>query len=358
MSTISGVRKQLIRVDGIPLYVPPPSGFFYANNRNLVGPVPGSSLQQIGSIQTNTTLSPTANNQTFRNVEVWGSFDNKSFSGTRIENSILHGTLVRGTQEGFVISQNYNHRGLVCDHVRFEGRGDLGTDTNGTWGPVGRRLDNEWLSGMRGGNYTLDYCEMTSIIDALTFIGYNDGSGTYVGNVLVDHTWIHNGLFNIWTAAEDGVYYPSQKSYYTHADAIQISRGKGYTVRRSYIGGAKAYGTDRNSPNAIPIIQAADNYYNSGLLIKQEEASDIGRKIENVLVEESLFEGNLFNITQSFGNTYPTIIFRNNRFIRIPPQYFTLQGSFYMLVGPSLGAQIYGNVLDDDNSAAPVSRGA
>jgi hypothetical protein len=374
---------------------PPPSGFFYANkNPTLVGPQLGPGIMQggtgytqVGGLQTDTTFTVSADNMVYEGLEIWGIVENGTHVNTKFRNCILHGFLTRGTLNAAVHSSGDNHRGLVLENCLLEGRGHLGVDTTGHWGPVGRQLSNEWCGGLRGGNYTLSYCELRTWPDFLALTGYGlgttaaDGTQNYGINVTVDHTWMHDGWFMEWTSAEgsntraDGGpisrYYPAapsnadQSNLYTHVDGIQFSRGKNFYMGYSYVGGLSSRVYQHNVvPSAVNAINnSCDDMYNSCGLIKQEYGGK-GPLLENIVIEFNCFEGSqaglnivtssatIINQNNAAGvpNNFPTTFVRNNRSVRGDSQ------QFYYLNGPGLG-NYSNNIMDDTELPAKISPG-
>lgn len=358
--------KVIVRPGGLRRIPEPPGGIFVAKDNPLVGLTNPSAITPVGSLQTNTTYDVGGSNRTIRNLEFFGTVFNGSYTNTTLENCILHGTLARGVLNGVVQSNNDNHRGLTLRNCLVQGRADLGTDTTGTWGPIGRPLSNEWLNGLRGGNYNIYYCEFKSLTDYFSFTGYNSG-GIYRLDVTIDASWIHDGFFNEWTKAEfDSGYYPYAGSYYTHVDGVQFHRGKGATITRSYFGGVKRGNYNHHAtPSQKNLINADDDLFNAGILIKQEEGG-AAKLIEDILIEWNIFEGgkSCFNIVSSdpndpsLANKFSTTIVRNNYFVRALPGV----SQIYMLNGPNIGV-IYDNFMYNETDAngnkipVPISRG-
>lgn len=389
-----------IRPGGKKAIVTPP-GFFYANKSSLVGPqyglgiiAGGNGYKQIGSLKTDTTFV-TASNTTYDGYEIWGRVENAGMVNVKFTNSILHGELKRGSLTAAVHSNGDNHRGLILDHCLIESRAKLGTDTTGAWGPVGRQLSNEWCGMMRGGNFTMTYCEAREWSDFYAATGYglgtnaSDGTQNYGINVSIDHNWWHSGWFMDWTAAEgsnarsDGGpisgYYPAapsnatQSNLYTHCDGVQHSRGKNFYMGYSCVGGLPTsfdY-THNVTPSQVNQVNACDDIYNSNFLIKQEVAGK-GPLLENITYEYNLFGGGRggINIVTSSDaiiatnnaagapNNFPTIFVQHNRFMRRvnASQPYMLNGTTYQATYGALGNYV-DNVMDDTGLPAPISSG-
>lgn len=352
--------------------ITPSTSFFYANDPEFVGlTVPRSSLTVIGDVQTDTSVDmntmPLIDGvRVMDGYEVFGTVLNFSYQNSVIKNSILHGCLKRGTLNGVVQSNNDNHRGLKFQNVLFEGRAKLANATTTAFGPIGRQLSNEWISAMRGGNYRVSFSEIRSFSDLIILTGYDagttaaDGTKNYGIDVHVDHSWLHDGWFNEWTQAEyTSGYYPYAGSYYTHTDGFQFSRGRNFTCRFTYIGGAPSstgltHWNNNTRPSQKDLINANDDIFNSGILIKQEEAGQ-GKLLENITFEYNCLEGcvsseNIVTSDPGLENSFTTTYFQNNRFKRGP------SGQVYMRNGPNLG-NFVNNVMDDTGDPAPITRG-
>jgi hypothetical protein len=292
----------------------------YKPGPDTTGPIPGTTLTRI-----NGDYTATADNQIIENLEVYGTINTKTFNNVVVRNCVVWGTQATGTFTAFIMSSGENGRGLTVEDCRFNGR------------------NNPWVSGMRGGNYTIRRTEITGAADGLSLT-------SALGNVTAEANWLHNGYYAEWDATTTGV--PAQGGYYTHTDGVQFHRGKNYVIRGNLIGGTRNP-ADHHTGKAATIA-AGDDFYNSAFMIKQEVDATPANKIENVLIENNWLTGGVstINISSGNGNTFNTLIIRNNRFTRS-----TWGNQMYILQSPGLGT-ITGNVYDDTNTPITISKGA
>lgn len=291
----------------------------YRPGSTTTGPVPGSSLRTI-----NGNFNATAHRQVIENVEVWGSINIGAYESVTVRNSIIHGTATTGTLTACIIGANDNLRGLVVEDCRLTGQG------------------NPWCEGMRGANYTIRRSELDNLPDGISLT-------SPLGNVTAEACWIHNGLYQEWTATTTGM--PPAGGYYTHTDGVQFHRGSNYVFRGNMIGGARVPGAHHTGMAAQ--IASGDDLYNSCFMIKQEVDDSAANRITNVLIEKNWLMGGAasINIASGRGNDFSSTIIRNNRFIRS-----TWGNQFYTLRGPGL-AVLDNNVFDDTGEPVTISRG-
>lgn len=140
----------------------------YIPDATTTGPLPGITLTDHAG-----DFVVTRNGQVIENLYIDGSINLGSFTNVIIRNVHGRGTATRGTDTAFVYGAGDNLRGALIEDCLFEGKG------------------NDWVSAMRGGNYTVRRTEFTGIPDGI-------GLTSQLGNVTIEGCWIHNGAYNEW----------------------------------------------------------------------------------------------------------------------------------------------------------------
>lgn len=384
-----------------PAAPPPPVGTrrtdygAYKPGDTTTGPNAGVTLTQFGSPTTSTDFMVTASGQTIQNLEVWGRVNLGAYSNVVVKDCIIHGTLIRGIDTAHVIANGDDLRGATIIDSKLCGRpvtvpatytppGGTSTETLPNPGFVNKA--NEWCGGIRGGNYTIQRCEIVNVSDGLNNIY----------NALVEGNWLHGGWYNEWDIANGTLsgssqansrFYPysAGTAHYTHVDGIQFSIKKNVTVRGNYIGGVHVPGAHNATPSQVDQIRQGDDFYNSCIIMKQESTSVQANYLDYDLIEKNWFLGAVAAINWPSdiytGRNYPTVVFRDNRFPRATwaaPVYYILapQSGGVPKVGdltagvtwtptipdPRLvapGAPGWtGNVFDDTNTPVTISPGA
>jgi hypothetical protein len=379
----------------------------YQPGATTTGPNAGVTLVSVGgtpptfdssgvctNVGTSSDYTATSNGQVISGLEVWGRINLGSFTGVTIRDCIIHGTLVRGVDTAHIIANGDNLGGATIIDSKIAGRPVI---VPATYTPAGGSTSetlpnpgfvnsaNEWCGGIRGGNYTIQRCEITNVSDGL--------NNPY--NCLIEGNWIHGAWFNEWdvpnattsgSSQANSHFYPysTGTTHYTHADGIQFSLKKDVTIRGNFIGGLHVVGAHNAFPSQAPQIRTGDDFYNSCILMKQESTSSQPNYLDNILVENNWFYGAVCAINWPSdaytGRTYPTVVFRNNRFLRA-----SWAGPFYVLTPvsggvPTLGDHTAGvswplvipdplvtvpgsvgwtgNVFDDTNTPVTISPGA
>lgn len=291
----------------------------YRPSSSTTGPVSGSTLRTI-----NGNLNIAAHRQVVENVEVWGSVNLGAYESVIVRNSIIHGTAATGALTACIVGANDNLRELVVEDCRLTGQ------------------SNPWCEGIRGANYTIRRSELDNLPDALSLT-------SPLGNVTAEACWIHNGLYQEWSATTPGM--PPASGYYTHTDGVQFHRGSNYVFRGNMIGGTRVPGAHHTGMAAQ--IASGDDLYNSCFMIKQEVDDSAANRITNVLIEKNWLMGGAasINIASGRGNNFSSTVIRNNRFIRS-----TWGSQLYILRGPGL-AVLDNNVFDDTGEPVTISRG-
>ena len=391
----------------------------YKPDSTTTGPLPGVTLTQWGSSSATTnftvgtdkaptqTTGAAGNNQIVENMEIWGTVNLGAFTNVTIKNCIIHGTLDRGIDTAHIIASGDNLRGALIIDTKICGRP---VTVPATYTPIGGSTSetlpnpgfvnnaNEWCGGVRGGNYTIQRCEITNISDGLN----------NVYSTLIEGNWLHGAWYNEWDVANattsgatqaNSHFYPYSTGtlHYTHNDGIQFSVGKNITVRGNYIGGVHVPGAHNASPSEATQIRTGDDFYNSCILIKQENdqktvggvtSTDTTKNLEFILIENNWFYGavcainwpsDIYTLAPTDA-TYKTVVFRSNKFTRAgwtSPTYILapLSGGVPqvgdrtngvnwtpvitdpLLVAPG-AAGWTGNVFEDDNSPVTISNGA
>lgn len=334
----------------------------YKPGPSTVGPVAEVTLSQFGAPSTSTDFNVTANNQVVQNLEIWGRVNLGSFTGVTIKNCIIHGTLLRGSDTAHVIAQGDDLRGATILDSALVGRPvTVPASFDGVANPDAGNVNlaNEWVGGIRGGNYTVLRTEIRNTSDGLSLT-------SQVGKVTAKGCWIHDGWFNEWTPAQHtpsggpAHYYPysTGTEHYTHVDGIQFHRGRDYTFVGNRIGGSRVPGAHNVTPSQKAAINSGDDMYNAALMIKQEVDATAANKIERVLIDRNWLEGGsaTVNITWGNNNHFETVTLSNNRFPRS-----TWGAQLYVLrsrddAGVPVG-NFTNNVFDDDGSPVTISRG-
>lgn len=302
---------------------------FPGDPTSFVGPT-GALTRYPASGDGDFTVS--SNGQVIENLDIYGSVRLLAYSGVTIRNCRIRGTQATGSSVAMVIASNENLRGAVIEDCDLSGRGNL------------------WLEGMRGGNYTIRRCEIHGVTDGISLT-------SQLGNVNVLGCWIHDCAYDEWDSSTPGM--PTQGSYYMHCDAIQFHRGKDYVVRGNYIGGLRAGDPttgavwDHHTGHKAD-IQAGDDYYNSGILLKQEVDSTDANRIERVLIEQNVLQGGVccINHPSGNGNTFATATIRDNQFVPFPHG----NSQFYILKSPSL-LTVMSNNTYTTGGVVPISNG-
>lgn len=338
----AAVQYQLSGFDARTFYEPSPGRsdlVFSAANAlqfptsptSFVGPTtPGSLTRYPASGDGDFTAS--ADGQVIEGLDIYGSVRLLAFAGVTIRNCRIRGTLATGSNTAFVVASNENLRGAVIEDCELIGRGNL------------------WVEGIRGGNYVIRRCELHGMTDGISLT-------SQVGNVQVLGNWIHDGLYSEWDSTTPNM--PTQGSYYMHCDAIQFHRGRNYTIRGNYIGGLRAGDPTTGAvwghhTGHLADIQGGDDFYNSGILLKQEVDASDANKIENVLIEQNVIQGGACGINHPSGNgnDFSTATIRDNQFVPLPHG----NGQFYILKSPSLLTVMSGNTFTT-GGAVPISNG-
>jgi hypothetical protein len=334
----------------------------YKPDASTVGPLPGTVLQQFGTSATSTDFVATANNQVIQNMEIWGSVNLKSFTGVKIQNCRIHGTLARGVDTAHVFGSGGNLRGATIVDCALVGRPvTVPASYNGVANPDAGAVNqgNEWCCGIIGGNYTVLRTEMINTSDGLSL-------NSQVGNVTAKGCWIHNGWFNEWTPEQatpsggPARYYPysTGTAHYTHVDGIQFHRGRNYTFVGNRIGGTRVPGDHNVTPSHKNAINSGDDMYNAALMIQQNVDNTDANKIENVLIDRNWLAGGTctLNITLTNGNYFTSMQITNNRFTR------STWGQQYYVLRQHDAAGVYvanfsGNVYEDDGTPVTITSG-
>jgi hypothetical protein len=338
----AAVQYHLADFDARSFYEPSPSRadlVFSAANAlqfptdptSFVGPTtPGSLTRYPASGDGDFTAS--SNDQVIEGLDIYGSVRLLAYSGVTIRNCIIRGTLVTGQNTAFVVASNEDLRGAVIEDCELVGRGNM------------------WVEGIRGSNYTIRRCELHGMTDGISLTSQG-------GNVQVLGNWIHDCLYSEWDSTTPNM--PTQGSYYMHCDAIQFHRGKDYVIRGNYLGGVRAADPSTGAvwnhhTGHLSDIQAADDFYNSCILLKQEVDSTQANKIERVLIEQNVFNGGVasLNHPSSNGNDFSSTTIRDNQFVPLP----YAGTSFYILKSPSLLTVMSNNTFTT-GGAVPISNG-
>lgn len=184
---------------------------------------------------------------------------------------------------------------------------------------------NVWCEGVRGSNYHLYRNHMQQFPD---FIGLTVALANGGGSVVAEGNYFHNGFYNEWDATTPNM--PPHPNYYVHCDGTQFHVGKHYTLRGNFYGGQKAYDPVtkigyKHHTGHLADIQAADDCFNSGILVKQEVNNAPNNLIEDILIEDNVIMGCEagMNITagvdDAFGPANPlsSLTVRNNKWIEM-----------------------------------------
>jgi hypothetical protein len=267
----------------------------------------------------------TADGQIVENMELWGSIDLKNHTNVVIRNCIIHGDRARtGYAGAFIVnSTTYDdHKNLTVTDSRFIGRPIRIPDTyNGTALDAAGRIDacNQYNNGLRGSNQSIYRCELVRTPDGIGLTGV-------AGNWKIMGNWIHRHSYVEWTTHDSssgpGGWYPTAAggSTYTHADCIQFDRGKHIRIcgnaLGNYNGGSGSGDYAHNgSPTQEADILAAEDFYNSNFMIKQEVDSSITNQIQDVVIWKNFLGGSVSTInfpSSANGNPFPKRAVQDN----------------------------------------------
>lgn len=334
------LQYRLAELDARTFYEPGPDRSDLVISAENALQIPANPAKYVGTLGTLTRypasgdgdFTASFNGQIIENYDIYGSVRLLAYTGVKVRNCIIRGTTATGANTAFVTASNENLRGAVIEDCELVGRGNL------------------WCEGIRGSNYKIQRCELHGMTDGISLTSQG-------GNVDVLGNWIHDGLYSEWTATTPGM--PTQGSYYMHCDAIQFHRGRNYNIRGNYIGGLRAGDPVTGDiwphhTGHLADIQAGDDFYNSGILLKQEVDSSDANKIENVLIEQNVFEGGAccINHPSGNGNTFATATIRDNLFVPYPGG----STKYYILKSPSLQTVMSNNRFIT-GGLVPISNG-
>lgn len=312
----------------------------YRPDQSTTGPNAYTSLKQYDG-----DLNFTANGQVIDGVEVNGRINFNSFKGCTLRNFIAYGTSKRGVDTGILTASGDNFNGgLIEDGLM-----------------LGKNGDNPWCSGIRGGAYTMRRVEMNNVPDGFCFT-------SQIGNVLAEATWVHNGLYAEWDQATGAAsqggnnYNPYAGGYYTHADGVQFHRGKNYTLRGGYFGGARHPLAGPHHKDALTAAynRAGDDMYNSAFMIKQEVDDSLANRIENVLIEDCWAAGGMATVNMTSGQPsqkFATLTIRRLKIVRFPGSAIDILVPLDSYGKPLLGVW-EGVTYEDSGLAVKFSKGA
>lgn len=224
--------------------------------------------------------------------------------------------------------------------------------------------ENVWTDGIRGNNFTMQYCEITRTVD-----GWGASSGSYYGPTVFRNNRVHNSYYTAWLNSSTGVAYPSfptsPSDRRCHSDGIQMQGFNNYTVDGNYIGGGRAPGVtstmkqnnrDYLNPAHQPVIaavNAATDYANSAVIIQNNIPAG---GMVGAMVEKNWFAGGdaVVNLNGNLGgDTLGSVTVRNNRFIR--QSTFGASDGFAIYRSTTCTATVTGNVWDDTGLPVTIS---
>ena len=256
------------------------------------------------------------------------------------------------------INSTYNGRGSTIEWVRVDMTG----------------RENVWTDGIRGNNFTMQYCEITRTVD-----GWGASSGSYYGPTVFRNNRVHNAYYTAWYDPLDTVtppfnLYPnfptSPSDRRNHSDGIQMQGFNNYTVDGNYIGGWRAplgsngsgvkqanrdYLNPAHQP-VIALVDAADDYNNAAIIIQNNIPAG---GMVGALVEKNWLAGGdaVVNLNGSLnGDTLANVTVRNNRLIRQStfPESDGYDG-YAIHRSTACTATITGNVWDDTGTPVPIT---
>lgn len=319
-----------------------PIGSFDAGIRNVGCRVPYANLTPY---QGNVTI---AAGQTVSGLDIFG---NVTFTGQgalrdcRIRGAVAAlgtgSTIARGrtsdpltTESGLIMGSGSNLRGSLIEWCTLD--------------PTG--YESSWQDGIRGGNFTMDYCEIMRTVDGGGFI--------QVGNGVIRRSRISRGFFTAYQNSAAGTKYagfPNQGDFTTHSDGIQIHQLGGWVIEGNSIGGVH---TDVTSASmlanrdpgiasqklVIERIDTATDYYNSAIIVNSTSPN-----ITSARIEKNWIQGGMAGINLAGDSRDPLVGVQvlNNRFKRPHPGYFILKTA-------ANTSTISGNVYDDSGAAVPI----
>lgn len=164
-------------------------------------------------------------------------------------------------------------------------------------------IKGAYVFGIHGGNVTMKWCEVVNCPDGINYSGPNDLTLANAAYSLIEMNWFHKAYYaNDWYGQSDGQ---------PHNDGIQITGGKNITIRGNVIGGHRDAAGYIVWPGGY---NSGDDFWNAGLMIKQEVLGNAAAFIENVLIEKNWLGGGVATINQTAtaDNWMATNIIRDN----------------------------------------------
>lgn len=265
----------------------------------------------------------TTPNQSISGLEIRGRlYVNSAATNCRVTDCKITGADPAGvaptTFDAIVSGASLNLRGLVMEWCTIDGTG----------------RETAWTDGIRGGNYTIRYSELTRCVDPV--------SAVIVGNATIEGCWIHNLVHFAWMNSDvssttswtnytyDGVFYsvfPGQSDKYAHADGMQIHQHQGWVFRGNYVGGPYSgywsqlfANRDPSKPAqkaVIDLIDAGEGDMNAGIMIGVASSGGVV-----ALIEKNWFRTCNANINcatkPSLGDYLAGVTIRDNKFYSSP----------------------------------------
>lgn len=193
------------------------------------------------------------------------------------------------------------------------------------------------INGMHGGRGTLLRSEIVYAADSaqLTQMWGGDADTSFT---LIEGCWLHRNAFYWaadWSAA--GV-----QSDGNHADNVQFSYGRNFTLRGNKIGGHRdetGYAlydpTDR--PDGVS-YNSGDDAKTSGIMLAQGSYTSSNaeqRLLKNILIEKNFFEGGRYGINLVNNSSYPNdwvsngLVIRDNFHVRRSDGRYVIRPASY-----------------------------
>ncbi len=340
-------------------YVPGPSTAGLLNaDADFIQVYPSSSANNFININNEFMSQFSITNGKVMNFEFWGRV-RPQITGIEFHNCIFRGPdpTNLSSQQGAIQCYGSNPPLFKMYDCLIDPAGwpNFGTARNG-WA-------NNWIGGIHGGNLEMYRCEIKNCQDAVDYLGptgseaaANAAHGWFIGN------WWHKSSYNGTPWTDSGA--PSDQQ--PHCDGFQTSHGKNIILRGNMIGGTRVPSGYATWPGGY---QAGDDFWNAGLMLKQEVNDSPIYRIENVLIEDNIIAGGNATINHAYGSNRPsafigsTIIRRNKIYTRgsdwgnLSP-FGTGGAGYYIIRSVPFASMYQDNVIYETGAPAPIQNGA
>ncbi|MFC7619510.1 hypothetical protein [Microlunatus sp. GCM10028923] len=339
----------------------------YLPGPGTTGPLPGTRLTKITADASRRGGEPGRftvedRNAVFDGYEFWAEV-------VPAEGSVFRNCVFRGIDPNLVT--NKNARAAIVAHAspHFVLENCL-IDPDGWLTQRERPHRVIHSNGIRGADFEARWCEIRNVADGIGIVGHGAEADDARSKITdIDRCWIHAGSY-----VND--YYVTHSDGQIHGDAVQFHTGKNITIRGCTLGGVRdvaGYNVWQfNGPNRDGFVggspadtaggrNTGDDHYTSVLMVKQEVADDVWRRLENVVIEDNGIGGGVASVNNVMssttpGQTWSSLTISGNRFFERGPDWgrHLDQGQpkdegagYYLLKGRGSLATIEGNTIWD-----------